>query len=415
MFAIFIALLGIFQSFVIPDEIAKEEQDHASQLDSEFSEIYGAAISAGGEETSRQASTVTLGTTYQARLFLLTPPPATGKLETQNQGEIDVRVNDDPEDIPDDDFDEEFLEDTCGLNSVSTRSLSYTVQYNEYRDTSTRTFETGVEYKVQPNGAVTKSNQALVRENNGIHTINFNPVTTGSVNAQGYDAETVAFESGLTGRLELVEFNSSNAVEIDIPVQNPDAWANIYSEDVGNVSVEKKNDDEVTMTLNEGKYRISCTPLGINDRPGNNPNPPQSEGEEGDTGAVNPIGDDSLVYLGTNDDGDWLFQKKGSGTATVDAVRVPWSSDPGNDGENITLSFKTSDDVDVEIGDDEWEDLEEDHDGPWVWNSGEAEPIVVDYSGLTPNTEFSFVVRFEDGSTSTYFVNGESGGGGGGN
>jgi hypothetical protein len=409
IFGIIIALIGILQVTLVPQTVSDVEQNHAEVIDQEFTEIHSAITDAAGSN-SQQSASITLGTTYQPIPPLVLPPDPTGTLQITDapsdgtSGEI---VGTPGSEFQDDDLDRGLMGEICGMDEVNTKRIQYRAHYNEFSNAGEPTYETGITYKSHGSAAVA-SEQNLVIPGDTVTTLNIVPITHGSVRTSGSTAQSLTFVPGMTGRTETFEGDSSNPVEITIPISHPDGWEKTLD---GVDTIEYNIDEtqnEVTLRLVNGShnYRIRCTPVGIDTNPENAPGFQfRDQGDAGGSGAFNSIDDGELI-LETFDSSSLTFWNSAEIPRTVEEVRVPWAAGTGASGggvSDLTLEYNGSD-ITPPTGQAAWTEP----DTEWTWEGDTTDTMSISYSGK--NNAYAVVFRFEDGTTSTYLIS-DSGGG----
>jgi len=411
LFGIFILALGLLQTYFVPQEIAATEQNHVEEVSDDFTEMYASIGDAAGSNRERSAS-LSLGTRYGVSTVFLTPPPARGSITSESVGSITS-----PSEGPFTDLDNGLVEDVCGLSDVESRAITYEPRYNEYKNAASHTYEAGVHYRMVDSAGL-KNSQRLVDDESGVTTIHLTPITHGSIRESGTSREPITFKPGVTGETGTFAVDSSDQVTIEIPVQNSDGWNATFDGDLVSTS-----STEATLTLDEEErdYRIKCTPIGINTAPENEPAEEftgDDGGEDEDSGAINPIGDGELILNSTSTPTNLVLDNKAESEKTITQVRIPWAISPGGADAKFEVTFD-SDTETVAVGGNSWENT-----GGWTWSAKDAEDgkdvqsISVSSKGKdkgkdkddegndkgNPNDGYAIVVKFDDDTTSTYFV-----------
>lgn len=404
LFGILILGIALIQLYVVPQHVADTEQGHVEQIENDFTGLYASLTDAAGSNGDRTA-TITLGTRYQSFPTFILPPPAGGTLKSEEVGTLSADGGDEFQDA-------NLLEDTCGLSTVETKSLHYEAKYNEFRNAGEYTYETGLKYK-RVNRRTLQPDQRLIEQNEAETgtTINLVPITHGSVYESGTSARSLTFEPGVTGDTGTFELDNGDSVNISVPMQYADAWQDSFDEVDANVDI-NYNSGRATLILNEPNYdyRIRCTPIGINSPPNNSPRF-LGEDDDGDSGAINPVGEGELVLVDSSSD-ELTFKNFADTQKTVTDVRIPWILNPGNVKSPWNLTFtQTGASENVSVPDSQWS-----HVGTWTWQpegdpDDELDVEVGNNQGNDPNTGYAIVFKFNDGTSSTYLISGGSGGG----
>jgi len=161
LFATLIIAMSIYQVTIVPSQNADVEYQHSQTVQNQMTDIRNGILRAIATGTTQPAS-VTLGTQYPSRVFLVNPPPATGTLQTSDAGSIQLtnvaaRNNET----------NHFFEATEGWNT-STKTLSYEPNYHEYDNAPTILYESSILSNYYPDTenspAIPISNQVLVNE-----------------------------------------------------------------------------------------------------------------------------------------------------------------------------------------------------------------------------------------------------------
>jgi len=165
LFATLIIALSVYQATVVPSENTDVEYRHSQQVQGQLVDVRNAIVGAAETGDARPA-TVSLGTEYPNRVFLVNPPPAAGTLRTaayEDDSTIEVsnvQAND-----------TETRDYLNGTWSAETKSLSFVPGYNEYRDAPRIRYEASLvsNYYPDQDTSVPVSGQTIV--NNETKTI----------------------------------------------------------------------------------------------------------------------------------------------------------------------------------------------------------------------------------------------------
>lgn len=403
MFVVIISLLGIAQTFIVPQANSVVELNHADEADSDFSETYE-SINRAAITESTTVQSIKLGTNYPSRLVLINPPPVSGEIQTVEYSN-DFTLTEDPPG-----FDEE---DLCGTGT--TKRLQYQANYNELQDSPIHVYEMSVRYKLNENGDLIDSRQSLVSGDQ----IQLIPLTTGSISIAKTSAQDLRFVPGERRTREVedptLEFPSRLTVS---------QWQDVLPSSAS-VTVSQATDGDIVLKF-DGHFRFTCGPVGIDDEPSNTPNVPKNPGggASPDSGAINPVGPNDLVLTDASSGSPWtatFHNNDNQFDKEVVAVRIPYVIDDGNsvteatcpgdvDGAGTQLTVTRADDgtglscTTVTVG--EGFRLVN-QPSNWIWEkegtSGDTATVEVD--GLHPqNNGFAIVYKFDDGNTSTYFI-----------
>ncbi len=410
VFGILILGLGLVQLYVVPQQVAQTEHNHVNQIENEFTDLYSSITNAAGDNNPRSA-TLTLGTRYPIFPPFIMPSPASGTVRTVDHRNLSW----DGTNIEVDGFDD-ALSDTCGLGNVSSKSLHYEARYHEFRGAGEHIYESGLKYKRIDGNTIRPQQRLIVQSRDEtMTTINLVPITRGSTQETGSTARSLSFEPGLSGETQPFNVSNGDSPTLTIPIQDEAAWNDAFNEefqDDAHVSLSITNGNaEVSLDDPNHTYRIRCTPIGIDVRPDNNPNPPNAGDGTGASGPLNPVGDGELVLSDVTSGGEWSFINTADNQINVTHVRIPWMLEPGNQDSELNIS-KDGIEETVPIAHTNWTTV-----GPpgWSWPANEEEQSIIvssastGNSGAGPNDGYALVFRFDDGTTSTYLISPQSG------
>lgn len=397
VFAIAIAALGLFQVFVVPQQNADVELSHAETVDSDFAQVHTAVMNAAQEGEDETVS-VKLGTRYPSRALALNPPHVSGTIRTETlpsiSGEIDP-VTGQPL----------FWETTiCGLPSdQDTRAFVHSANYNELQNIGVHGYENTVTYQdVDTDLASFKQDLIEGRE------ITLRPLVKGEMSLSKISRESVTFKPGVTGGTT-VETNQQWTLTLPTRL-TVSQWQTIL-DDVSHASVSiGPTTNTVNIEFEPGTYKVRCTPLGIGERPSNNPLVvPGSSGAN--PGTINPRGPNELELRdvsvnGTGLDADYFNNHDGA-PKVVTEVRVPYVVNPGQ-GSGDEVEFEPeghppNGGVTVTVGGG-FEPVNSQSD--WTWGPNTPQTVTISGSAINSpqTTGIAAVFKFADGSSSTYFI-----------
>jgi len=249
----FILLFGIltiafssYQAVVVPNQNAEVEFNHFQDVQDDFTEFRSALINSVGA-TDERSVTFRLGTQYPARLIALNPPPVSGQLQTTQEEDV----------IIDGEILDENIDSVCGIENPTTRSLTYTPNYNEFRSPQRITYENTFIVREFSDGTV-YGEQQLFEEKAGNDQINLlllnEPV---SLSGQG----TRSFEISPSNQRTVEVRNPT----ITIPSEfGENEWRNGILADVPDEALEvnrtnASNGQNSDITIEfDGDYDVSC-------------------------------------------------------------------------------------------------------------------------------------------------------------
>jgi len=274
LFAMGIIAFASYQAFVVPNQNADVEFSHSQQIENEFSDFRSNVVNAI-ESRDERSTSFTLGTQYPSRLIALNPPAPAGSLSTTDSGEVSIDGVD--------------MQDVCGVDEATTRSLVYESQYNEYLSAQSVVYENTFVGATFRDGQSFPQSQRLVQGDRLKLTL-----LTGSVSESR--TGSVGVDINATHRSPSVEGASS----VTIPSQfDSEAWENQILQNQGNIdTVEDAGDGRVEITFSE-PLDVSCAVVGLNSDP--EFTPPESEPDPEEPGeSVSPAYD--VDWASTQDD-----------------------------------------------------------------------------------------------------------------
>ena len=137
LFATIIIALSLYQATVVPSQNAEVEYKHSQTAQNQLSDVRNAVLRTAGSGNSQPVS-VTLGTQYPSRVFLMNPPPATGTLRTGSYEDGTVLVSNVNA------TNEETRDFVDGSWNASTKYLEYEPDYSEFDNPPSLLYESSV-------------------------------------------------------------------------------------------------------------------------------------------------------------------------------------------------------------------------------------------------------------------------------
>ena len=258
LFATIIIALATYQATVVPAQNADVEYQHSQQAQNQMTEVRNALLQTAATGNARPAS-LTLGTQYPSRVFLLNPPPAAGTLTTGTYENDTISVSNV---WATDDETRDFLD---GRWTASTKYLAYQPGYHEYDNAPNIVFGATLlsnHYPAQ-NATVPLTDQLLVRGNTITLVALNGSVSTSRVGAASVSAAPV---SAPYTRVRVEPKNEGEPVNVTVPTHlDADALANatnLGSQE--NVSVVDAGEDRVTIQLSGGgPFTLQTAKLGV--------------------------------------------------------------------------------------------------------------------------------------------------------
>lgn len=222
LFATLIVALSLYQATVVPAQNADVEYRHSQAVQGQMTDVRNALLRTAGSGNTQPVS-VTLGTQYPSRVFLMNPPPATGTLGTGTYDDGTVLVSN--------------VEATNGetrdfLNGsweASTKYLAYEPDYNEYDNPPTLLYEASVLSNYYPDAgggtAVPLTDQLLVdNETKTVTLVTLN----GSLSTSRASSVSVSPESlsAPYQRVQVRPADDGEPVNVSVPTRvSPDTLA----------------------------------------------------------------------------------------------------------------------------------------------------------------------------------------------
>jgi len=252
LFTILVIALAVQQAYLVPNQDRQVEFDHFTGVQNDMEHLRNTVMTAGQQGLTLPAG-VTLGTRYPPRLLTVQPPGASGSLRTHTIGGAGDVIR---------------LEHTsanvskiCGLGTLTTRTVTYTPQYNYLHSVANVTYENTVAYTTgRSGGRYVQTGQAIVSGT----TIHLYPLV-GPYNQSGSGTASMTLYGGVTGKNDSVR----GPFSLLLPTRlSAGTWRNLTS---GQSTVQSVPGSEaVNITFSGGKnYTLKCSPVGAGSPPGN--------------------------------------------------------------------------------------------------------------------------------------------------
>ncbi|MCG1003737.1 MULTISPECIES: hypothetical protein [Halobacterium] len=264
LFATLVIALSIYQATVVPSQNADVEYKHSQTVQNQMTDVRNGILRSAATGNAQPAS-VTLGTQYPSRAFLMNPPPATGTLRTGSYENNTIRVsninatNDETKD---------FLN---GSWTASTKYLEYEPDYNEYDNAPNLLYETSVLSNFYPdtnNGtAIPLTDQMLVdNETRTITLVTLN----GSLSTSRASSVTVSPEtlSAPYQRVQVQPNQTGEPVNVSVPTRLSASQLESRT-DLGSHPgvidvVDVPNEDRVVAVVEwSGEFTLQTARLGV--------------------------------------------------------------------------------------------------------------------------------------------------------
>ena len=261
LFATIIIALATYQATVVPAQNADVEYQHSQQAQNQLTDVRNALLQTAATGNTRPAS-VTLGTQYPSRVFLLNPPPAAGTLSTEAYTNDTIRVsnvratNDETAD---------FFAANGDAWSASTKYLSYQPGYHEYDGAPNLVFGATLlsNYYPDQNTSVPLTDQLLVRGNTITLVALNGSMSTSRVGSASVSATPV---SAPFTAVQVEPENDGEPVSVTVP-SHVDAATLANATNLGsqaNVSVVDAGEGRVTIQLSgDGPFTLQTAKLGV--------------------------------------------------------------------------------------------------------------------------------------------------------
>lgn len=403
IFALVVMLLGILQATAVPQQNADVEFKHTQQVSDQVVDLRTAIMDAAKSGGERTAS-ITLGTEYPSRFFLINPPPAPGTLQTTAPATMETKG---PSDFS--------VKSACDLgsggSSVHTRTIEYKADYNTLQSAPTIGYEHGFTYRKYEDGLRIDNEQVLI---NG-DTITLLPFTD-DFSRNGVSKTSIDIASSRMGQTPA---SPSGDFQIIIPsgleARHWRQHEELLEDELADGTVKKVEDngDRIEITFPGGTdYDVRCSVLSLDDPPSANPpivadanslgvNPNGPEGVIFDGASMRGNDNEVEVTLHNRDDDTWqnvthmrlaFYNPNGQGGSGAD--EQPGSAKVVGTSFNHTGEFADVDDINIE---------------PSLSNSFTLE-FYCGLEGGMPTYKvaqgdfFVVTVLFENGETANYFI-----------
>jgi hypothetical protein len=260
LFATIIIALSVYQASVVPAENSDVEYRHSQQVQGQLVDVRNALVSTAATGDGGPA-TVSLGTEYPNRVFLVNPPPPAGTLRTSTYDNPNVTVsnvnatNDETRDYLD------------GSWAQPTKALSYVPGYNEYRDAPRLRYEASVlsNYYPDQNTSVPLTEQLVVDEQTRtVSLVALNgSLSTSRSSSVAVDPTAL---SAPAERVQVQPQNPGQPVNVTIPtVVDASVLRNSTSlGDSPNVTVTQNGTDRVTLSVDwDDPFTLRTAKVGV--------------------------------------------------------------------------------------------------------------------------------------------------------
>jgi hypothetical protein len=260
LFATIIIALSVYQATVVPAENSDVEYRHSQQVQGQLVDVRNALAATATSGDGRPA-TVSLGTEYPNRVFLVNPPPAAGTLETDTYDDPSIEVSNVEA------TNGETRDFLSGAWAAETKSLSYVPNYNEYRDAPRLRYEASLlsNYYPDQNTSVPLTEQLVVDEQT--RTVSL-VALNGSLSTSRSSSVAVdpAALSAPAERVQVQPETAGDPVNVTIPTV-VDASVLRNSTSLGanpNVTVTQSGPNRVTLSVDwSGPFTLRTAKVGV--------------------------------------------------------------------------------------------------------------------------------------------------------
>jgi len=253
LFGFLILGLTIYQTQGVPEENKQVEFEHSQEVADEMVMFYNAIFDTVVDGNPRTVS-VTLGTSYNDRLFFIYPPPASGTLQTTDGEELrlhNVTAISNPDTSQS--FDNYWNNET---RSYTTRAITYRPNYRELRGTADYRIEYGIlaaQYPEITQLRIADNHQPII-EGNEISLVVFD----GELQSVDVDTESVIPER-VTESTDITVTNDSNTGPITLELPTGLSEDNWNTSRNSSILHGEKNVENVSVSGGTAKIRLNGT------------------------------------------------------------------------------------------------------------------------------------------------------------
>jgi len=269
-----IVLFSTYQAFVVPQQNAEVEAEHQEVVDRQTQDLRNAIVSLPSTRTGR-AVTLTLGTTYPARIVALNPNPPSGSVRTVGTASGLVNLTLSKAQALDDETGD-FWNGT--RRSYNDGGIVYVPNYNEYENPATVIYENTHLYKEFRTGNLSVTGQRLV-DGNRLTLVTLNgSLDRGSAESTSLDVEAISAsdrsvaitnETGETLAIEVASQRDAGTWReiLDSDEQYTDQGGHVVRGGVTETTLPGRSFDIVTIRLERNvQYELTMAKAGIGSR-----------------------------------------------------------------------------------------------------------------------------------------------------
>lgn len=267
LFGLLIAVMIAFQVTAVPVFNQGVEYEHnqraQSQLDLLRTNLILTATTGDGSSTQ-----VELGTDYPNRMFLLNPPPASGRLHTESPATVEIQNAAGTGEVGD------YWTGTT--QTFTTRPITYTPDYNEYDNAPVTHLENGLLYNQFGGAQIPLSDENLV-DGRQISLL----LVNGSLSETGTTSRSIDLEATSAPARTVTVRNNDVPIVISIPTRLSESkWRDLLADELtaqgGHISsisyMTGTPYNRLVLELEPGvTYELSMSMIGVGsaiDRPG---------------------------------------------------------------------------------------------------------------------------------------------------
>ncbi|GAA5434277.1 MULTISPECIES: hypothetical protein [Haloarcula] len=255
LFGILVISFSLHQAVIVPNQNRDVEFNHFTTAQNEMEILRNEILNAGQDGDASQAP-VQLGTSYPPRMIAAQPQRSSGSLRVRSIGgdskAFELQEGGTPS-----------TQELCGLDSVTTGAATYQPNYNYLDSVKNITYENTVTYtNGRSESRSFQTDQQLVQNT----TVHLYPLV-GESDQGGSSVASVTVEGNETG------FKSvSGSFSLVVPTRlSATEWEQLLSEQTHVSGVESVSGQAVKINFDNSDYNLKCSPVGVGERPDNNP------------------------------------------------------------------------------------------------------------------------------------------------
>ncbi|SFH48944.1 Predicted acyltransferase, contains DUF342 domain [Halorubrum aquaticum] len=266
LFGFLILAMATYQVQFVPAENEEIEFEHSQQVEGEFLDLRNSLLSASTTGDSGPVS-LQFGTRYPPRTFFLNPPPVSGSLSTSEPRELRIENANVSEDGNIGDFWTNGPNNDAGNLTFNTRSVRYSVNYNEIQGDPDLLYEHSLVVAEFDETALGRSGQSLVRNEQRVVMI---PLLDGELSESGVDQQSIEPRtlSASQRTVTLTRENPTEPLEIVLPTsvsgdQQLERLTTEWDDRIENGTVSVTSEDNIRLTINAESYELRIGKAGI--------------------------------------------------------------------------------------------------------------------------------------------------------